>query len=95
MHSSAAELSREERTSVVRHLKRLPVRLSGTLGYDKAEVTAGGVALEEVDPRTLESRLQPGLYFVGEILDVDGRLGGYNFQWAWSTGWVAGRSAMR
>jgi len=65
------------------------------MGYKKAEVTAGGVALDEVDPRTLESRLTPGLYFVGEILDVDGRLGGYNFQWAWSTGHVAGRAAAR
>jgi len=63
------------------------------MGYKKAEVTAGGVPIDEVDPRTMESRLAPGLHLAGEILDTDGRLGGYNFQWAWSTGWVAGRAA--
>ena len=54
-------------------------------GYDHAEVTAGGVPLKEVDLRTMESRPCPGLHLVGEILDVDGRLGGFNFQWAWSS----------
>jgi predicted Rossmann fold flavoprotein len=70
---------------------RLPV--TGLQGYGKAEVTAGGVALDEVVARSMESRLRPGLYFAGEILDVDGRIGGFNFQWAWSSGWVAGRAA--
>ena len=69
---------------------RLPV--AGTLGFAKAEVTSGGVALDEVEPRTLESRLRPGLHFVGEVLDLDGLIGGYNFQAAWSTGWLAGES---
>jgi predicted flavoprotein YhiN len=64
-------------------------------GYGYAEVTAGGVPLDEVDPATLQSRLRPGLYFAGEILDVDGRLGGFNFQWAWSSGYVAGTAAAR
>jgi predicted flavoprotein YhiN len=63
------------------------------MGYRKAEVTAGGVPVSEVDPSTLESRKAPGLYLAGEILDVEGRLGGYNFQWAWSTGHLAGQSA--
>jgi hypothetical protein len=58
-------------------------------------VTAGGVALDEVNPATLESKRCPGLYLVGEILDVDGRLGGFNFQWAWSSGFVAGTAAAR
>ncbi|MCE9582410.1 MAG: NAD(P)/FAD-dependent oxidoreductase [Planctomycetes bacterium] len=89
----AAELSRAERTAVVTHLKRLPLRLSGTLGYDKAEVTAGGVALDEIDPRTCGSRLVPGLFFAGEVLDLDGWIGGYNFQAAFSTGWLAGTKA--
>ena len=62
-------------------------------GWDFAEVTAGGVPLEEVDYRTMESRRTPGLYLVGEILDVDGRIGGFNFQWAWTTGFLAGRAA--
>ena len=67
----------------------------GTLGFEKAEVTSGGVALDEVDPKTLESRLVPGLHFAGEVLDLDGLIGGYNFQAAWSTGWLAGESAER
>ena len=71
----------------------LPVRDSR--GYNFAEVTAGGVPLDEVDPATMESRFTPGLYFAGEILDVDGRLGGFNFQWAWSTAWVAAQAIAR
>jgi predicted flavoprotein YhiN len=71
------------------------LRVTGTLGYEKAEVTAGGVALNEVDASTLASRLCPGLYLCGEILDVEGRLGGFNFQWSWSSGTVAGRAAGR
>ena len=69
--------------------------MTATRGYTYAEVTAGGVPLDEVDPTTLQSRVCPGLYLVGEILDVDGRLGGFNFQWAWSSGWVAGHAASR
>ena len=77
---------------LVASLKGLRLPIAGTLGFAKAEVTSGGVALDEVDPRTLESRLQPGLHFVGEVLDLDGLIGGYNFQAAWSTGWLAGES---
>ena len=84
------ELSREERRRLVATLKGLRLPVTGTLGFAKAEVTSGGVALDEVDPRTLESRLQPGLHFIGEVLDLDGLIGGYNFQAAWSTGWLAG-----
>ena len=65
------------------------------LGTIDTEVTSGGVPLEEVNPKTMESRLAKGLYFVGEILDVDGRIGGFNFQWAWATGKVAGRAVSR
>lgn len=70
-----------------------PLEISGVYGYRKAEVTAGGVDLAEVKFSTLESKHVSGLYFAGEILDVDGRIGGFNFQWAWSTGAIAGRSA--
>jgi predicted Rossmann fold flavoprotein len=84
------ELAREERRRLVATLKGLRLPVTGTLGFEKAEVTSGGVALDEVDPRTLESRLQPGLHFIGEVLDLDGLIGGYNFQAAWSTGWLAG-----
>jgi predicted Rossmann fold flavoprotein len=87
------DLSREERHRLVSTLKWLSLPIVGTLGFEKAEVTSGGVALDEVDPKTIESRLVPGLHFAGEILDLDGLIGGYNFQAAWSTGWLAGESA--
>jgi predicted Rossmann fold flavoprotein len=86
------DLARDERKRLVAALKGLRLPVTGTLGFAKAEVTSGGVALEEVDPKTLESRLQPGLHFAGEVLDLDGLIGGYNFQAAWSTGWLAGES---
>jgi predicted Rossmann fold flavoprotein len=87
---TAAALSKADRGRVVNRLKALPVAVTGTLGFKKAEVTAGGVALAEVDSRTMESKRTPGLYLAGEILDLDGPIGGYNFQAAWSTGWLAG-----
>lgn len=76
-------------------LTECDLSVNGVLGYKKAEVTAGGVDLSEVRAATLESRRVPGLYFAGEILDVDGRIGGFNFQWAWSSGHVAGSSAAK
>jgi len=87
------DLSRDERQRLVATLKGLSLPIVGTLGFEKAEVTSGGVALHEIDQRTLESRLVPGLHFAGEILDLDGLIGGYNFQAAWSTGWLAGETA--
>jgi predicted Rossmann fold flavoprotein len=89
----AAALSRPERQRLVAAVKHLTLPITGTLGFGKAEVTAGGVALDEVDSRTMQSKKVPGLYFAGEILDLDGPIGGYNFQAAWSTGWLAGQSA--
>ncbi|WP_435006606.1 NAD(P)/FAD-dependent oxidoreductase [Tundrisphaera lichenicola] len=86
------DLSREERKRLVGAIKGLRLPVTGTLGFAKAEVTSGGVALDEVEPKTLESRAQPGLHFIGEVLDLDGLIGGYNFQAAWSTGWLAGES---
>ncbi|MGB9691466.1 MAG: NAD(P)/FAD-dependent oxidoreductase, partial [Candidatus Sumerlaeaceae bacterium] len=71
----------------------LPLRVIGDRGFSAAEITAGGVHLDEVSWRTLESRKIPGLHLCGEILDVDGRLGGFNFQWAWSSAYVAARAA--
>jgi hypothetical protein len=65
---------------------------AGTEGYDKAEVTAGGVDTAELDARTMQSRKVPGLYFIGEVVDVTGWLGGYNFQWAWASGFSAGQA---
>jgi predicted Rossmann fold flavoprotein len=88
----AAELAKEERGRVVDQLKRCEIRVTGSRGFDKAEVTAGGVALNEVDSRTMQSKLVPNLFLAGEILDLDGFIGGYNFQAAFSTGWLAGES---
>lgn len=88
----AAELSKAHRSRVVQAIKALLIPVTGTLGFEKAEVTAGGVALEEVDSRSMESKRVPGLYIVGELLDLDGPIGGYNFQAAFSTGWLAGLS---
>ena len=85
-----ASLSKAARGELVRGLKHLPIPLRGTLGFEKAEVTAGGIALDEVDSRTMQSKLVENLYFAGEILDLDGPIGGYNFQAAFSTGWLAG-----
>jgi predicted Rossmann fold flavoprotein len=74
-------------------LLNYPLEVTGVVGYKKAEATAGGVDLKEVKVATMESKLVPGLYFSGEMLDVDGRIGGFNFQWAWSSGKVAGVAA--
>jgi hypothetical protein len=87
------QVPREKRSALIERVCARPLAITGTLGYEKAECTAGGVPLSEVDPSTLESRKSPGLYLCGEILDVEGRLGGFNFQWAWSSGTVAGRAA--
>ncbi|HEY1378257.1 MAG TPA: NAD(P)/FAD-dependent oxidoreductase [Gemmataceae bacterium] len=87
----AAGLSRGDRGKLVAAAKRLRVPVTGTLGFEKAEVTAGGVSLDEVDSRTMQSKRQPDLYLAGEVLDLDGWIGGYNFQSAWSTGWLAGQ----
>lgn len=85
-----AQLSRESRRALVERLTACPLPWTGDEGYKKAEVTGGGVALEEVHAATLESRRHPGLFFAGEILDAFGPIGGYNFAWAWATGRSAG-----
>lgn len=82
-------LTREDRRRLTSALLDFPLRVRDSRGYAVAEVTAGGVPLSEIDPATMASRLCPGLFLVGEILDVDGRIGGFNFQWAWSSGFVA------
>jgi hypothetical protein len=90
-----SHVSREDRRTIVRALLETPLDVRDSRGYTYAEVTAGGVPLVEIDPRTMASRVCQGLYLVGEILDVDGRIGGFNFQWAWSSGWVAGQAIAR
>jgi predicted Rossmann fold flavoprotein len=89
----AAQLPREARRRLVHLAIGLPLAVTGSRGYSHAEATAGGVSLDEIDPATMASRVCPGLFLAGEMLDVDGRLGGFNFQWAWSSGCVAGRGA--
>lgn len=88
IHTS--ELSKKLRNGLVERLKALNVPIHGTRGYPKAEVTAGGVSLSEVNFQDMQSRKMPGLFFAGEILDLDGPIGGFNFQAAWSTGHTAG-----
>ena len=90
-----AQLTRESRRRLSRGLLEWPLGVIDSRGYSYAEATAGGVDLREIDPATMESRRCPGLYLVGEILDVDGRLGGFNFQWAWSSAAVAARGLSR
>jgi predicted Rossmann fold flavoprotein len=87
-----AELPRAARRRLAEVLGNFPLPVAGNEGYRTAEVTGGGIPLSEVAAKTLESRLVPGLYFCGEILDVIGRLGGYNFLWAWVTGRRAGEA---
>lgn len=86
------EVTAEERGRLVELTKAFRVTLTGLRGYNEAIVTQGGVSVKEVNPSTMESRLMPGLYFAGEVLDLDGVTGGFNLQIAWSTGMLAGRS---
>ena len=90
---SLADLRREERLRLIEALTRCELPWNGDEGYKKAEVTGGGVALGEIDPRTMESRRHPGLFICGEVLDAFGPIGGYNFLWAWATGRAAGIAA--
>ncbi len=89
------DITREQRLALRHLLKAFPVSVSGTRPIDEAIVTAGGVSTREVDPRTMESKLLRGLYFAGEVLDLDAYTGGFNLQIAWCTGFVAGNSVRR
>jgi predicted Rossmann fold flavoprotein len=90
---AAAQLPREDRDRLITALVKFQFFVLRDRGWNYAEVTAGGVPLDEISFRTMESKLVPGLYVVGEILDCDGRIGGFNFQWSWATGFLAGRAA--
>jgi len=90
---TVGQLSDAERLAVCQCVKAFEITLTEPLGMDHAQVTAGGVLTDDFDPTTMESRLVPGLYACGEVLDIDGDCGGYNLQWAWSSGRLAGRSA--
>jgi len=89
------QLARDHRRRVLETLLELHLPVAGDRGFEHAEATAGGVPLDEIHLATMESRRTPGLHLCGELLDVDGRIGGFNFQWAWASGTVAGRGAAR
>ena len=86
------EVTREERRAFAALIKKLPLTVTGLRGFEEAIITRGGVSVKDVNPSTMESRKVKGLYFAGEVLDVDALTGGYNLQIAWSTGHLAGDS---
>jgi predicted Rossmann fold flavoprotein len=90
----SGQVTRKQRQELIQGLTNLLLPIERDRGWNYAEVTAGGVPLDEINFRTMESRKVPGLYLTGEMLDCDGRIGGFNFQWAWATGYLAGRSAI-
>ncbi|MGI6549874.1 MAG: NAD(P)/FAD-dependent oxidoreductase [Syntrophomonadales bacterium] len=89
----AASLSAKDRQGIVDILTDWRFKVRGTKGWSSAQVTAGGIDTSEIDPNTMESKLVRGLFFAGEVMDIDGQCGGYNLQWAWSSGYVAGQNA--
>lgn len=91
----AGKLSSGELKKLVAYVKGFAIKIQGVAGFEKAQVTRGGISLEEIDEETMEVKNAPGLYLTGELLDVDGICGGYNLQWAWTTGYLAGRAAGR
>ena len=86
------QISKKELTQIAERLNNWQVSFNETEGYHKAEVTLGGVSTDELSSQTMESKKVKGLYFIGEVMDVTGWLGGYNFQWAWSSGFVCGQN---
>ncbi|HPK87158.1 MAG TPA: NAD(P)/FAD-dependent oxidoreductase, partial [Atribacterota bacterium] len=86
-------ISEGEINSILKNITNFYLPINGTQSWKYAQVTCGGISVKEVNPETMESRIVPHLYFAGEILDVDGDCGGYNLQWAWSSGYLAGKAA--
>ena len=84
------EITKEERKTIVKNLKNLELTINGFRGIEEAIVTKGGISIKEINPKTMESKLIQGLYFAGEIIDLDAFSGGFNLQIAWSTGYSAG-----
>lgn len=93
LNKPAGQVTAAERRKILKILKDWCFEITGTTSWPNAQVTAGGVDVKDINSRTLESKLVPGLYFAGEVLDIDGDCGGFNLQWAWSSGYVAGQSA--
>lgn len=84
------DISKEQLKAVASKMKRWTMTVSGTQSWNEAQVTAGGIDISDINPKTMESKLVPGLYFAGEIMDIDGDCGGFNLQWAWSSGYISG-----
>ena len=93
LRKPAAQLSRKDVETLIRVLKHWTFQVTGTRSWNEAQVTAGGIDTDLIDPETLESKIIPGLFFSGEIMNVDGDCGGYNLHWAWATGHIAGSAA--
>ena len=91
--TKAAQLPRDKREALARMMKKLSLHVVGTRPIEEATVTRGGVETGQIDPTTMQSKLCPGLFFAGEVINIDGPCGGYNLQIAWSTGALAGQSA--
>lgn len=91
LENSLQDLSDKQIEQISKQIHNWTIKPNGTEGYRTAEVTSGGVDCEAISSKTMESKAVPGLYFIGEVLDVTGWLGGYNFQWAWSSAWCAGQ----
>ena len=89
------EITKAERTALLRLLKDLPLHLNETAGFEQAVITSGGVNLKEIDPKTMESRKHPGIFFAGEVIDADAYTGGFDLQIAFSTGRAAGEAAAK
>ena len=86
------EITKEEREILIENIKNIPLTISGTRGFNEAIITRGGISVKDINPKTMESKIVPNMYFVGEVLDLDAKTGGYNLQIAWSTGYLAGSS---
>ena len=93
MTKTVEEVGAKGLRKIVDVLENFIFDITGSKGFEQAQICQGGVRLSEVDEYTLESKMCPGLYYAGELLDVDGKCGGYNLQWAWSSGYVAGKNA--
>ena len=91
LNTSLQDISDRQISLIANHINNWTIKPNGTEGYRTAEVTVGGVDCQSLSSKTMECKEVPGLYFVGEVVDVTGWLGGYNFQWAWSSAWCAGQ----
>ena len=87
------DITKEERQGLVKLIKSVPMTVVGTRNFNEAIITRGGINVKEIDPSTMESKMVKGLFFAGEVLDIDAETGGFNLQVAWSTGHLAGESA--